>query len=273
MNFAAQPRPSCAILQGRWAGRVWLVFLGLAVLIGGCTSNNADAPLAQPAQPTAARSGPLVSHDPNVPPPSHKPVKASQAPQTVNLAKPVASTSSVQTAVVAKVEPQGPIVGPTLEGLIQYDAAFDAAIEILRDYGFSIDRQDYRFGLVTTRPLVSPTLFEPWRTTNTSPGQMAQGTLNTQRRIVRVALKPVVVAAGAAPKYQLTVQVTLIKLQQPLKHLNGSTSGFSIVSHYSAVPAEWKEDGISRAYWIPDGADPLLARRLIDDISKRVKLK
>jgi hypothetical protein len=262
---AAAPESRCAGPFGR--GGASLLLLSLATLFTGCASNKSHAPSTPPAPGQRVS---LVSHDPNVPPPSYKPAKASQTAQTPT---PTPASSSPQSPATAKAQPEAPIIGPTVTGLLQYDATFDAAVEILRGYGFSIDRQDYRFGLVTTRPLVSPTILEPWRTTNTSPGQMAQGTLNTQRRIVRVALKPAPGSTPATPKYQLTVQVTLIKLQQPLKHLNGSTSGFSIVSHYSSVPAEWKEDGIPRAYWIPDGADPLLAQRVIDDIAKRANLK
>ncbi len=265
MHTPAQPQSLRAIFSKRWAGGVWLVLLSLATLFTGCTSGKSDP---QPAQPTRFERIPLVSHDPSIPP---------SAPKRLSSGKPVtapATPAKTTTATISQTPKEdAPIVGPTLSGLVQYDATFDAAVQLLRDYGFTIDRQDYRFGLVTTRPLVSPTIFEPWRTTNTSAGQMAQGTLNSQRRIVRVAIKPITLPISPTTKYQLTVQVTLIKLQQPLKHLNGSTSGFSIVSNYSAVPAEWKEKGITRAYWIPDGSDPLLAQRIIDDVSKRAGLK
>lgn len=267
MQVASHPWMKPRTLWAReWAGGDWFVLLAMmamATLFTGCTANQDVSQSA--AQPASHERVSLVSHDPSVPPPSPKSTKTAKAVPTA----PAAPTA--QRAM--KAEADKPVVGPTFTGLLQYDATFDAAVSLLRDYGFTIDRQDYRFGLVTTRPMVSPTIFEPWRTTNTSPAQMAQGTLNSQRRIVRVAIKPVTLPISPTTQYQLTVQVNMIKLQQPLKHLNGSTSGFAIVSNYSAVPAEWKEEGIPRSYWIPDGSDPLLAQRVIDDIAKRASLK
>jgi hypothetical protein len=37
-----------------------------------------------------------------------------------------------------------------------YRATFDASIDVLRDHGFVVGRQDYRFGRVTSQPRPSP---------------------------------------------------------------------------------------------------------------------
>ncbi len=215
-----------------------LCLLAVSLFLSACASSQ---PEPQPAKPAVAKAKP-------------------------------ATTQPQARPTPAKPEDK-PIYGPTLSGLLQFEATFDASVEVLRDYGFSIDRQDYRFGTVTTRPLVAPTVFEPWKPTNTSNLQIAEGTFNSQRRIARVELKPIQFPITATSKYQLTVQVYMIKLQQPLRYLNRSTTGFGIISIYSSVPAEWREKGITRAYWLADGTDPLLARRIADDIAERAKLK
>ena len=58
----------------------------------------------------------------------------------------------------------------------EYDRIFDAAIVVLKDKGFAIDRRDHRFGRITTQPLGSPTFAEPWHTTNTTSHQMTRST-------------------------------------------------------------------------------------------------
>jgi hypothetical protein len=167
---------------------------------------------------------------------------------------------------------QEPIYGPTFSGSQAFALVIEASVGVLRDYGFAIDRQDYRYGLVTSRPLVAPTIFEFWRPTNTSTDQMLEATLNNQRRIVRIRLHPISRPLDVGTEYQVSVQVQLQRLQQPLRTLNGSTRGNAIVSRLSSVPAEWADRGITRAYWLADGYDPLLAERILYDIAERANL-
>ena len=78
---------------------------------------------------------------------------------------------------------------PTEIDAREYDLMFTAAQDVLRDYGFEVDRRDYRFGAVTGRPLVAPTVLEPWRITNTTAHQTLAATTNPQRRLVTVSLE------------------------------------------------------------------------------------
>jgi hypothetical protein len=50
--------------------------------------------------------------------------------------------------------------------------------------GFTIDRQDYRTGLLTTRPLISKQVFEPWKSDVVTAHDLIQSTLATIRRTV-----------------------------------------------------------------------------------------
>lgn len=59
----------------------------------------------------------------------------------------------------------------------------------LRDYGFNIDRVDYRLGLITTEPLVSAQFFEPWRRDNQTIDDVTRSSLATHRRRVEVTIE------------------------------------------------------------------------------------
>ncbi len=64
-----------------------------------------------------------------------------------------------------------------------YGRVFDATVRVLRAYGFHVDRHDYRFGVITTRPLSAPSVLEPWHRTHTSESLGSQSTLNHLRRV------------------------------------------------------------------------------------------
>lgn len=176
-----------------------------------------------------------------------------------------------------------------------YDATFQAAVEVLRDHGFRVNRQDYRYGIVNTHPLESSTALEPWRFTNSTLGQATQSTLSHTRRIATVHLEPVTPeeeqalrdlgandtppaddaavegeAASLPPRaenYRVRVEVVMQNHQQPQRRLIVSARGKG--SEIRGIPSEWRERGITSDYWIDTGRDPYLEQRLLDDILRR----
>lgn len=81
-----------------------------------------------------------------------------------------------------------------------YDAAFDATVQALRDEQFLLDRIDRRLGVITTRPRSASSFLEPWKGDNSNVAQAVESTLQYQRRIVRIEFEPVGgVAAETGP--------------------------------------------------------------------------
>lgn len=72
----------------------------------------------------------------------------------------------------------------------EYDRIFEATHHVLRDFKFTVERSDYRFGTVLTEPRGASTLAEFWRQDNSTFEQMLFATGNDLRRIVRVTLEP-----------------------------------------------------------------------------------
>jgi len=81
----------------------------------------------------------------------------------------------------------------------QYDVVHAASVEVLRDYGFRVSRNDHRFGVVETYPKESPTLFEPWVGHNSTRRQARISTVNEIRRTVTVQIKPLAQNQEAPP--------------------------------------------------------------------------
>jgi len=148
----------------------------------------------------------------------------------------------------------------------EYPRVMDAAVIVLRDAGFQIDQQDYRFGRVTTQPLASPLLFEFWKPRSPDPQTRLESTLNDHRRTVTVTLTPVTAVTPPAA-YELTVQVLIERCQLPGKHLTGSTK--NIWAAPAVVPVEWRRRGIEARYWQPVGRDTAFEEQLLAQIIRR----
>ena len=68
---------------------------------------------------------------------------------------------------------------------LQFQPLWDASAETARRYGFSLDRQDYREGLLTTKAMISKQFLELWRRDSGSPGQVMENSMATLRRTIR----------------------------------------------------------------------------------------
>ncbi len=158
-----------------------------------------------------------------------------------------------------------------------YDAVFDQSVRTLRAMRFTVDRQDRRFGVVTSRPLVASSLFEPWYADNTTGGQVTESTLNCQRRRVRITLKPAHATGEAgeaetvpSDTYLFRVEVTVERRQMPPRQLTSAAVsqlqfGRGVHNAHSALT----EGGREEAYWRPIGRDAHLEQRLIAEILHR----
>jgi len=150
----------------------------------------------------------------------------------------------------------------------QYETVYHAAIATLRDHGFHVDRQDYRFGRITTRPLDSPTLFEPWRGHNSTSNQTFASTAGHLQRRVNILLDIATEQADEAEAYTVQVEVLLERRQLPLRRLTGTASRQRIDS-LRAVPTQWQERGITAEYDLAIGRDAEYEQRLLHEILQR----
>ncbi len=176
----------------------------------------------------------------------------------------------------------GPPVAPLAAEA--YGPTFEAAVAVLRDAGFNVDRQDYRFGRITSTPKGSPTILEPWKPDNRTTGDALRSTLGNLRRTVTLFFEPVPASASAGgdnsvsrdaqrsassgTSYTLRVEVLLERVEVPHRRLNGVTKG-PIFADLREVPAELAARGITGTYWQPVGRDQRLEHHLLERILDR----
>ncbi|MEM9418674.1 MAG: hypothetical protein AAGA25_06395 [Planctomycetota bacterium] len=168
---------------------------------------------------------------------------------------------------------------PTALSVDDYPVAFQASADVLRDAGFSVDRRDFRFGKVSTKPKGSPTLIEAWKPDNTYADQSVRSTLGDLRRTVTVNFIPqndephadaesLPGAKRLVSAYNLRVEVQVERFQIPQRRMNGSTNGV-VFSDLAEVPEELQARGITQSYWEPIGRDIHLEQRLLQQILDR----
>ena len=152
---------------------------------------------------------------------------------------------------------------------VDYDHVFDAAIVELRERRFIIDRDDRRFGVVTTRPLTASTILEPWYRDDTSLARVGESTLNADRRIVRVSLTPF---EGAERRYRVGVEVQVERRQLPPRQLTTSAMGAPSLTRRGRdrfQRAVRTEEGRQEVFWKPIARDQEMEQRLLDAILSR----
>lgn len=210
------------------------------------------------------------------------------------------SAFTILTAIVSAAcsAPSRPIPNPSEVDASEYARLFRAADEVLRKHGFPIERRDYRFGVITTRGLPSPTILEPWHDTNSSADQALESTINGQRRLVIITIGPIAAAtqpdatqpattqpvattspaksadnddepAPGSGTYLLGVVVNVERSQFPDRRVTGSARGSRVTQRLAETPAELQERGISGPYWQPRGRDALMEQRLLAEILRR----
>jgi len=165
----------------------------------------------------------------------------------------------------------------------RYDAVYHAAVDVLRDRGFVVDRQDYRFGTVASEPLGAGTLVEVWRPNHATMNTALNASLNDHRRTVILTLAPLDPPAAdpadaaaepgtpttATPRfYWLDVEVVIERRQDPRRRVGGAARG-GAVSYLSATPVELTRRGITGTYWLPVGRDTALEQELAVEVLQR----
>lgn len=161
-------------------------------------------------------------------------------------------------------------VGPVVAD--QYEAAMQTGRDVLDQAGFTIDRDDERFGVLTSHPLQAPTLFEPWRGENTPSAGGAAATLAQIRRTARFTLQPDTdagqsEASGLAfnPRFEVVVE----RQQHPLRRLDGSAQ--RVFAQLGEVPPEWQRRNIASGYWQPIERDAALERVLTSRFESQLR--
>ena len=146
-----------------------------------------------------------------------------------------------------------------------WNACRDAAIAD----GFTIDRTDYREGLLTTLPLVSKQVYEFWRNDVVDSRDLAQSTFGTIRRTARFTIKRL-----GDGSFEATPKVLVERYSTIERRITSVAQYHEIFSlRVVDVTAEIEQSGMSfpAEYWYAIGRDHALEKQLAQSARARIK--
>lgn len=165
---------------------------------------------------------------------------------TVGCHQPVAPTEPVSQQV-------------TLADDGDFDRLWESALLTLRRHRFELDRVDRRVGLITTLPTTSQSFFEFWRHDVDTAYDLLEASLRTVRRVAEVQID----RHGGG---QITVTVRRETFATPERQYNNSAATLQIFGdQLPGVQGERQLTG-QDDYWIADGRDQAMERRLLNHI-------
>jgi hypothetical protein len=187
-----------------------------------------------------------------------------------------ATTQPVTITDPATTQPEYWYAEPS-RGVAVYDSfetLFKTCENVLRDYGFRIDRVDYRTGILTSVPLISAQIWEPWRPDIQSFGDVKGSTLASIRRTVRFEIRRNDDGTfDASPKVLVERQTVQERRLTNVAIYRGAYTK----EDPRDVPSGTKESDegfmIPPKYWYAIGRDPKLEVVIAKEVSKRLAKK
>ena len=132
--------------------------------------------------------------------------------------------AALAVGCVKHTHPVGPGVQLT-DAERNFQALWQAGRRVLRKYNFTLDRQDRRAGVITTLPLTGKHFFEFWRTDAATNFDLAEGTIQTIYRVVRVTIRPAEANQGV---YKPLVEVMIFRSNRPTPQVTSTSEAYDL---------------------------------------------
>lgn len=147
-----------------------------------------------------------------------------------------------------------------------YDKLWNTCEELARNELFELDREDYRDGLLTTKPLVSKQIFEPWRPDTGDTYEVVQNSLQTIRRTIEFDFEKL---PGG---YTVTPKVVVERLASRNPHITSTAEYGGVVTgaEAGAMPAVGAQNETTPPYWYAINRDRPMEAQLAKTIEQRL---
>ena len=174
-------------------------------------------------------------------------------------------TYAVATATPA-TQPTGPTVVAT-----DFPRLWDACEDVAREFGFALDRQDRRGGVITTVPLISSQFFEVWRSDVQTIEDVAESSLATYRRMLRFDIR-----RRADDTFAATPSVVVERYSQAEQPITSSAylrHAFRSRRGRPPVGSREADRGIflPQRYWYATGEDHALEEAVAERLARKLR--
>jgi hypothetical protein len=106
-----------------------------------------------------------------------------------------------------------------------FEAVWDASLDVLRDNYFTVAEQDRREGSIVTAPLTGKQWFEFWRHDAATREGLLESSLDTIYRTAKVQVRPV---ANDAGRFEAVVTVEEARADKPDVDVSSTSSAYSM---------------------------------------------
>lgn len=132
---------------------------------------------------------------------------------------------------------------------------------------FSIDREDYREGVLSTYPMISQQFFEVWRRDAGTVKDVAWDSLQTIRRTVRFDF-----ARRADGMYVVYPRVVMEKSAHPERRITAQAQYQQAFVAVGETPTVTNGEGatVATRYWYALGRDEAMEKELADSVRRRL---
>ena len=150
-----------------------------------------------------------------------------------------------------------------------FDDVWTVCLTSLEDRGLQVDRQDRRFGLIVSEPIVGKQFFEFWRGDAVTSDDTLTSSLHTVRRIVSIQ----VVSQGPM-NFEVSVQAKAQRVSIPADQLDNTAEAFEMLRRHGVPASPSRRDYArprSEPVWVDIGREHALEQYILEDIANKLK--
>ncbi len=148
-----------------------------------------------------------------------------------------------------------------------FERLWNACADVARDRLFTIDRRDYRGGVLTTEPMTSAQFFEPWRRDAITADAVAESSLATIRRTIRFEF-----TRRGDGTFSVVPHVQLERYSAAERRITQAMLYRNAFRKTTATGTRETDRGVflPAHYWYRIGNDPALEKALAEAVRRRV---
>ena len=149
-----------------------------------------------------------------------------------------------------------------------FEQVWQASIASLKDRGLVLDREDRRFGLIVSEPVIGQQAFEFWRKDAVSSDDLLLSSLHTIQRIVTVR-----VSSEGPMQFEVRVEAQAQRASIPADQLDNTAEAFELLRRHGVPAAPSRRDYTrpqTEPVWVDLGREPALEQYILEDIARRL---
>lgn len=182
--------------------------------------------------------------------------------QPATTSAPATASAATKPATVTKTRVTDPNQTVRHAYRTNYDYLWGKALQTLVALGYTIDRQDYRLGVIVTKPKYGAHFVEAWRPDQTSWNAALENSMHSQRRSIRLTIS----RAPNPAFFEVAAQVIVERSSNPSEEVGGAVGA---LGHTPALQrSDYVEPVAAPARWRVLGHDPQSERKVLDRLFK-----